>query len=354
MRTYIKKFENESEYAIFVNSSGFVTPNVSAWKTNPSKEEVKFNKTKPYVELPYLTFVAEEANSTIKLNRTGTATTLANASLQYSTDNGETWNDYTLGDAITLANVGDSVKFKGTNTRLGVNSSNYHKFVITGKIKASGDITSLFNGVGGDFAMPAYGCNGLFVNCSSLTVAPELPSTTLATYCYNSLFQGCTSLASAPELPATTLATYCYQYMFQGCTSLTSAPELPATTLATNCYYYMFKNCTSLTSAPELPATTLATYCYCYMFQGCTSLTSAPELPATTLASYCYHYMFQGCSNLSYIKAMFTTTPSGTYTGSWVKGVASNGTFVKNAAASWTTTGVSGIPNGWTVETATA
>ena len=34
--------------------------------------------------------------------------------------------------------------------------------------------------------------------------------------------------------------------MFYGCTSLTTAPELPATTLATNCYYYMFCNCTKL------------------------------------------------------------------------------------------------------------
>ena len=34
--------------------------------------------------------------------------------------------------------------------------------------------------------------------------------------------------------------------MFQGCTSLTEAPELPATTLATNCYSYMFYKCTNL------------------------------------------------------------------------------------------------------------
>jgi hypothetical protein len=34
--------------------------------------------------------------------------------------------------------------------------------------------------------------------------------------------------------------------MFYGCTSLTSAPELPATTLASSCYYYMFCGCKSL------------------------------------------------------------------------------------------------------------
>jgi len=50
--------------------------------------------------------------------------------------------------------------------------------------------------------------------------------------------------------------------MFYGCTSLTTPPELPATTLDSYCYWSMFYGCTSLTTAPELPATTLTTYCY--------------------------------------------------------------------------------------------
>ena len=88
------------------------------------------------------------------------------------------------------------------------------------------------------------------------------------------------------------------------------------------------------------------------MFYGCTSLTTAPELPATTLADYCYGSMFQGCSNLNHIKAMFTTTPSTSYTNGWVTSVASTGTFVKNSAAQWDVSGVNGVPTGWTVETA--
>ena len=64
--------------------------------------------------------------------------------------------------------------------------------------------------------------------------------------------------------------------------------------------------------------------------------------------------MFKGCSSLNYIKAMFTTTPSNTYTYDWVSGVASTGTFVKNSAANWDVTGVNGIPSGWTVQTADA
>jgi hypothetical protein len=34
--------------------------------------------------------------------------------------------------------------------------------------------------------------------------------------------------------------------MFRECTSLTVAPELPATTLAKDCYDYMFEDCRSL------------------------------------------------------------------------------------------------------------
>ena len=90
------------------------------------------------------------------------------------------------------------------------------------------------------------------------------------------------------------------------------------------------------------------------MFNGCTSLTSAPKLPATTLADRCYDYMFSGCKKLNYIKAMFTTTPSTSYTSNWVSGVAATGTFVKNSAATWNVTGVNGIPSGWTVTTASA
>ena len=195
----------------------------------------------------------------------------------------------------------------------------------------------------------------MFKGCTSLTTTPTLPATTLATYCYDYMFEECTNLTTAPILPATTLVGYCYRGMFKGCTSLTTAPELPATTLATYCYSAMFNGCTSLTTTPSvLPATTLATYCYSTMFFRCTSLTTAPILPATTLVSNCYNYIFQGCTSLNYIKAMFTTTPSNSYTGQWVQNVASSGIFVKNSAAQWDVSGVNGIPTGWTVQTASA
>jgi predicted nucleic acid-binding Zn-ribbon protein len=189
----------------------------------------------------------------------------------------------------------------------------------------------------------------MFNCCTSLTTAPKLPATTLAEYCYSDMFSCCYSLPMSPKLPAKTLAKGCYQSMFASCTSLKTMPELPATTLAVGCYWAMFSGCTSLTTAPELPATTLADYCYLSMFHGCTSLTIAPELPATSLATNCYSGMFYGCGRLNYIKALFTTTPTDTYTKDWVSGVASTGTFVKSKDATWDVTGVNGVPEGWTV-----
>lgn len=119
-------------------------------------------------------------------------------------------------------------------------------------------------------------------------------------------------------------------------------------------FYKLFYNCSTIIDASQLilPATTLATYCYQYMFQNCTSLVNAPELPATTLVKKCYEYMFSGCSKLNYIKALFTTTPSSTYTSNWVYGVSPTGTFVKSANATWDVTGYVGIPTGWDVQIA--
>ena len=194
----------------------------------------------------------------------------------------------------------------------------------------------------------------MFYGCTSLTTAPELPATTLARECYMSMFEKCSKLVNPPTLPATTLEDGCYYSMFFDCTSLVTAPALPAIPLKDRCYYNMFYNCTSLVNAPELPAASLKDRCYGYMFYSCKLLVNAPELPATTLKDRCYDHMFAYCNKLNYIKAMFTTTPSATYTEDWVRGVSSTGTFVKNSVATWNVTGINGIPEGWTVEFADA
>ena len=196
---------------------------------------------------------------------------------------------------------------------------------------------------------------GMFEDCTSITNIRQnqLPATILVSGCYEYMFNRCTSLETVPSdlLPATALTDSCYSCMFQNCTSLAAAPSLPATKLANECYFSMFNGCRSLTTAPELPATALTNYCYGYMFDRCTSLTTAPELPATTLTSSCYNKMFEGCSGLNYIKCLaINGINQNNSTSNWVHGVQTNeGTFIKPTGTSWTT-GVNGIPEGWTVE----
>ena len=251
-------------------------------------------------EYCYLNFTAKNGNATIGMKSSGTT----NVNVAYSFDL-ETWTTWNYSN-ITIPN-GKTIYFKGDNrNHFSLGTKQYKKFTMSGTIEGGGNIMSL-----------------LYGNDFEWVDSFDIPN------------------------------QYCFCFLFSGCTSLTTPPQLPATTLMNNCYRGMFSSCANLTQAPNLPATTMKNECYSFMFYGCTSLTTAPTLSATTLVNSCYNYMFANCSSLNYIKAMFTTTPSSTYTSSWVNGVAASGTFVKNSAATWTTTGVNGVPTGWTVQTET-
>jgi len=254
--------------------------------------------------------------------------------IQVSTDK-TNWTSYTSstsGTTLATLNTGQKLYVKANNNYYATSTTVYNYFTSSRTFNVYGNIMSLI-----------YGDN--FVNQTTLSE--------ISTFCY--LFRNCTSLVDISNLilPATTLTDDCYYSMFSGCTSLTAAPELPATTLTNHCYAHMFRDCTSLKAAPELPATTLNTSCYIAMFYGCTSLKAAPELPATTLNTSCYYYMFYGCTSLNYVKALFTTDISSTtaYNNNWLYKVAATGTFVKSKNATWSKTGASGIPSGWTVTT---
>ena len=296
----------------------------------------------------YLTIVALED---------GLTAALSGNTIEYCVDGDGDWKSLKSNVVSTSINQGQTLSFRGNLTPN--SSTGIGRFTISKSCDLSGNCNSLLFGDdavnNNSLSGKDYAFKYLFDNCTTIRNISSnfLPATTLAQYCYTGMFQRCTSLTTAPELPATTLIDVCYNSMFKYCSSLTTAPSvLPATTLTLNCYNGMFYGCSKLTTAPQLPATTLAQGCYQYMFYQCTSLTTAPELTATTLKSGCYSYMFYGCSKLNYIKAMFTTKPTSTYTNSWVLGVSDKGTFVKNKNATWDVTGYNGVPSGWTVQTA--
>ena len=248
---------------------------------------------------PYVTFTAEAEQKFMMTTEGGY--TFSN--LEYSVNNSE-WASVAIGTEIPFGGAKGDLRLRGINpngTATELYAYSTIKFTEANvNVACTGDIRTLqdwrnYNIVETRNARFCY----LFLNCSVLTSAPELPATKLAVSCYTSMFAGCTSLTAAPELKTTELAASCYNNMFYGCTSLTSAPELKATTLANGCYFGMFNGCASLTAAPKLPATELERLCYGDMFCNCTSLESAPELPATKLAENCYYEMFSGCTSLT-------------------------------------------------------
>ena len=149
--------------------------------------------------------------------------------------------DRTTGDEFTVLTTknepnnnfiyvdnGDVLKFRGDNATYYYDTEEtpYDGYFISDTIfDVEGNIMSLINSTG-------------FTTATTLTSAST----------FFSLFRSCTGLTSAENLvlPATTLADNCYEAMFMDCFSLTTAPELPATTLADCCYEEMFKGCSNL------------------------------------------------------------------------------------------------------------
>ena len=170
----------------------------------------------------YLTFASAEPFTIAVQN----ATKNWDGTLYYSTDTA-TWNEWDGTTAIASAEHSGEQKIymRGSGNSVITGGGPECGWGLTGNnIRCEGNIENLL-----DYEIVANG---------------EHPS--MARSCYYHLFSYCTSLTKAPELPATTLATWCYGAMFYGCTSLTKAPELPATTLPTACYADMFGRCTSL------------------------------------------------------------------------------------------------------------
>lgn len=274
----------------------------------------------------YLRFKALEA-STIGCTLVGSSMVMPN--MEYSTDL-VTWSTFTNETTISLS-ANDVVYFRGINNSIGISGTAYMKFVMTGTIEGYGNIMSLL-----------YGDNF------------EGQTTLSSEYSFCRLFNNCVSLKTPPELPATTVQKGSYFHMFRG-SGITYAPDLPVTNInGTQSLGSMFVDCADLIKAPKiLPAMDFPNVQnfggYIAMFSGCTSLIEAPELPAQTLRQRVYMTMFRRCSSLNYIKMLATNISASNCLNLWVDGVAATGIFVKNINATWTTTGASGVPTGWTI-----
>ena len=409
LATYLGSAVSRTDWVYGVAATGtFVKDaNMTSWTTGTDGIPSGWN-VEDYVDYSQEYFTIKSTSNNNQIYFCTNDTSFINT-IQIST-NKKSWINKTPGSyskniSLGTLNNGNKLYIRATNSRYATSSYVYHYFTFTGNFEVEGNIMSLVYGAnftGQTVLNDSYNFCKLFYNntylinaknlilpatnltnycyyymfsgCTALTKSPEsLPATTLPTNCYEDMFSGCTSLTTTPEIMATstalslrnmflgcralttvpdlhltTLAGQCCQQMFANCSSLTKAPALPATTLANWCYQNMFSGCISLTTAPELPATTLMNGCYQYMFNSCASLTTAPELPATILANNCYKSMFNGCTSLNYIKCLATDISATTPTTNWLNNVAATGTFIKDANMTSWTTGVDGIPSGWT------
>ena len=196
-----------------IKNGDIIISNLFIGSTQVSKVYLGDVKVWPIVtETNYVTFTAQQDNSSIGLNKLST-----NQTLEYSND-AVTWNTFDKSKNISL-NTGDKVYVRGKLSADNTDS-NYTQFTMSGKIAASGNTNSIWDYENLDAPLKTDCGYRLFYDCSSLTSAPELPATTLANSCYWNMFYGCTSLTAAPELSATTLVDSCYYGMFYGCSNL--------------------------------------------------------------------------------------------------------------------------------------
>lgn len=182
----------------------------------------------------YLHFEAAQANSTVSM-----ISTLETApDLEYSTD-GVTWHEWEHStaegthtfDTITLGAVGDKVYFRGDNPNglgsfpEGADMPNFSNFVLTGEIKAEGNIMSLLDKTMVLTDVPTFGFMGLFsiagegVEPALLTPPTMVTVTSIGNSGCSGMYIGCGSLTSAADLPAlTNIGNLGCEGMYHGCT----------------------------------------------------------------------------------------------------------------------------------------
>lgn len=145
-------------------------------------------------------------------------------------------------------------------------------------------------------------------------------------------------------------ANYAFAYLFMGLKILNAENlVLPCTSVGMGAYLYIFSSCELMVKGPkELPATSIGNNAYQNMFYNCRVLIKSPTIYVGTLSNYSLSYMFSDCRSLQYIKCLATDISATDCTKEWVYDVSATGTFVKAVGTTWTT-GINGIPNGWTV-----
>ena len=197
--------------------------------------------------------------------------------------------------------------------------------------------------------VPEFAYFMMFAQCNNLTETIAISCDTAGDSAFREMFRDCENIKYAKPISVHSVDRDAFYYMFSNCTSLTTTAEITDFKIApVMCFYSMYNNCVSLTKAHDIICDELLAYSCNYMFKNCTSLTRAPKLLAVKVDKIAYNNMFEGCTNLSYIECAMVSNNS-VFGNSWVKGVASGGTFVKNVLQTKYSRSIHSIPTSWEI-----
>lgn len=283
MSSYIKLFNNHTQYSTFAASNDFITPNVSACI---AENEAHFNPYIPKVIAKYN--VTDTSNSTKLCNSSSINEFSAieidgvekEVMTEYTFDTtGEHTVEFILVDPTSMGDgtFTSCTSLTSINIPIGITSIGNYAFA------GCSNLTSIF--------IPDNVTNindGAFIQCSSLTniVIPD----------------SVTSIGGS---------------VFQGCNSLTSVTIGNSVTNIGNNVFY---NCTSLTSIDVPDSVTSIGES---ALQGCTSLTSCTIGSGVTSIG---DNAFRGCSSLASIVSNAMTAP--TVTGTTFVEINTGGTLI--------------------------
>lgn len=286
----------------------------------------------------YFTIESLEDNNTISIKTMGSNS--YNPNVYYSTDDGETWNNKTLTggtNTIAIINTGDAIIFKCTINQWGTSWDKYYYFDGSKTFKTYGNIMSLLNGdnfvSNSEFAVNStHNFAGLFrttniIDANNLI----LPAKTLYNSSYNGMFRGATNLVNGPKLlPALDVPTDAYSSMFEGCVKLTEGPEIVATTVsgdtALNRMFCMNRN-SKVTAA----------------------MTKSPVLRITNPLAYSNVYQQLFCGNGNITEVTILAQATNLTFSNWLN-YTNTGGVIKTLSGTTFSSGVSGLPSGWTTQ----
>ena len=231
--------------------------------------------------------------------------------IQYSTDDGETWNNWvpkftdfnpTIDDSCSIYfNEGDVVLLRGDADKYGgYSGGGYHTFSIP-RQNSNGDWVGNTVGftIGGDIGsligdqykgdLKPYAFAHLFSDLRYVEEVLTPPSSAHVAYGENIDIDANDPLV----LSFDRLSDGCYMSMFGdsgGGTHITRAPIITARMTAYRCCDGMFYKCKYLTASPILRAKSLSYGCYDGMFNGCERLSLITCLATDKSANDCVNF----------------------------------------------------------------